>query len=180
MTLEIMAFALGGLLLLTGILGGAFDLKGIKIPKVGTVPRLFAALAGLLLIVLGSEMEYNFVGAGGDNGKTAIEDSANTMAMKSFLDDIRHVVDHKLDEALAASDYEKLTQHASRIENQAQGILEAAVTLDLQTEVNEIKDAAHDLKHAAEERKHEESHHNTDMLKQLLDDLEENIHEILP
>ena len=51
--MEILAFGLGALLLLTGILGGGFELKEVKIPKVGNIARAAASLVGVFSILLG-------------------------------------------------------------------------------------------------------------------------------
>jgi hypothetical protein len=53
MNIAVLAFGLGALLLLVGILGGGFEIKELKIPKVGWPPRLVALLAGACFIVLG-------------------------------------------------------------------------------------------------------------------------------
>jgi len=53
MGIEIVTFIFGGLLLLTGILGGGFDARGLKIPTVAMVPRVIASIAGLVFIVIG-------------------------------------------------------------------------------------------------------------------------------
>jgi hypothetical protein len=44
-------------LLLIGILGGGFEIKELKIPQVGRVPRFLAASVGALFIMLGVGME---------------------------------------------------------------------------------------------------------------------------
>lgn len=53
MTIPLFAFALGALLLFVGVLGGGFEVKELKIPKVGTGVRLLSGIVGLLFIVLG-------------------------------------------------------------------------------------------------------------------------------
>ncbi len=56
MTIEFVAFALGALFLLTGILGGGFELRELKIPRVGWIARTFSTVAGVVLILLGIGM----------------------------------------------------------------------------------------------------------------------------
>jgi hypothetical protein len=56
MPLELVVFALGALLLLTGIIGGGFELKELKIPPVGRVARVLSTAAGAVLILLGIGM----------------------------------------------------------------------------------------------------------------------------
>ncbi len=53
MTLEVVVFIFGALLLLTGILGGGFELKELKIPQVGRWPRIASLLAGIVLVMTG-------------------------------------------------------------------------------------------------------------------------------
>jgi hypothetical protein len=53
MTLQTMSFIFGALLLAVGILGGGFEVKEVKVSNVTTTGRIFAALAGLVFIVLG-------------------------------------------------------------------------------------------------------------------------------
>jgi hypothetical protein len=53
MNIDIAAFLLGGILLSVGILGGGFEIKELKVPKVGTRVRLLSAAAGLVFICVG-------------------------------------------------------------------------------------------------------------------------------
>lgn len=53
MTIEIVSFVFGGILLFVGLLGGGFELKELKIPKVGMGVRAAALVAGVLFICLG-------------------------------------------------------------------------------------------------------------------------------
>lgn len=53
MSIEIVSFAVGSVLVLIGILGGGFEVKEIKIPKVGMGVRIVALLAGGLFVCLG-------------------------------------------------------------------------------------------------------------------------------
>lgn len=53
MTLETLSFILGGVLVLSGILGGGFEAKELKIPKISGWIRLVAVVAGLAFIGLG-------------------------------------------------------------------------------------------------------------------------------
>lgn len=53
MTPELLLFIFGALLILIGILGGGFDVKELKIPKVGAGVRICAILGGLFFIALG-------------------------------------------------------------------------------------------------------------------------------
>ncbi|HWZ97756.1 MAG TPA: hypothetical protein VN025_08355 [Candidatus Dormibacteraeota bacterium] len=53
MTINALVFGFGGILLLVAILGGGFELKEFKIPKVGGAPRVCSGLAGVFFILLG-------------------------------------------------------------------------------------------------------------------------------
>jgi hypothetical protein len=56
MTTDLVLMVIGGLLLGTGILGGGFELKELKVPKVGKVTRFVSTTAGAVLILLGLGM----------------------------------------------------------------------------------------------------------------------------
>jgi len=53
MSTQMAAFAFGCLLLLVAVLGGGFELKELKVPKVGRGSRLISCMFGMLFIVLG-------------------------------------------------------------------------------------------------------------------------------
>src|SRR5579871_4791957 len=53
MNIQIVSFVFGGLLIFVGVLGGGFELKELKVPKVGTGVRVLAAIVGLLFVCLG-------------------------------------------------------------------------------------------------------------------------------
>jgi hypothetical protein len=53
MSIEALTFVLGAVLLLTGILGGGFQIKDLRIPKVDRVPRVAATVCGLGFIGVG-------------------------------------------------------------------------------------------------------------------------------
>jgi hypothetical protein len=53
MTLEVISFAIGGLLIATAIVGGGFEIKEIKMPKVGPGARTGALVVGTLFILMG-------------------------------------------------------------------------------------------------------------------------------
>ena len=50
MTIETLSFILGALLVLAGILGGGFEIKEVKIPKISGVTRFIAMVVGLAFI----------------------------------------------------------------------------------------------------------------------------------
>jgi hypothetical protein len=57
LNIQLITFTFGAMLLLIGILGGGFEIKELKIPQVGRVPRFLAASVGALFIILGVGME---------------------------------------------------------------------------------------------------------------------------
>ena len=72
MSIQLVAFAFGCFLLMVTILGGGFEIKEIKVPKVGGASRLAACLAGALFLCGGirpalvtSMLERGIGGAGG-------------------------------------------------------------------------------------------------------------------
>lgn len=52
MNIQVSAFVFGGILLFVGVLGGGFEVKELKVPKVGIGVRLLSAIVGLLFIGL--------------------------------------------------------------------------------------------------------------------------------
>jgi hypothetical protein len=76
MSPDLLLFAVGGLLLVTGLLGGGFELRELKIPRVGRVARVFATGAGGACIVLGLGLSTTLTEAGGDTRKPAAETAA--------------------------------------------------------------------------------------------------------
>ena len=53
MTLEVISFIIGGLLIATAVVGGGFEIKEIRMPKVGAGARTGALVVGLLFILMG-------------------------------------------------------------------------------------------------------------------------------
>ncbi len=53
MSINIVAFIFGCILILIGIIGGGFELKELKIPKVGSFTRVIAILGGAFFISMG-------------------------------------------------------------------------------------------------------------------------------
>ena len=54
MSPEIVMSILGGVLVLTAILGGGFEVKEIKIPRIGAGSRVMAAAAGTVFLLRGA------------------------------------------------------------------------------------------------------------------------------
>jgi hypothetical protein len=53
MKLNLIAFLFGVILLAISIIGGGFELKELKVPKVSWFPRLISAFVGMFFVVLG-------------------------------------------------------------------------------------------------------------------------------
>lgn len=53
MSIEIVSFVFGGILLFVGVVGGGFELKELKVPKVGMGVRVVSAIVGFLFVCLG-------------------------------------------------------------------------------------------------------------------------------
>ena len=53
MTVQVIAFAFGGILLFVGVIGGGFELKELRVPKVGVGVRVLSTMVGLVFICLG-------------------------------------------------------------------------------------------------------------------------------
>jgi hypothetical protein len=57
MAIQMAVFAFGSLLMLVAILGGGFEVKELKVPKVGRASRLAACACGMLFIFLGIHLD---------------------------------------------------------------------------------------------------------------------------
>jgi len=52
MSIELLSFILGGSLVAIGLLGGGIEVRELKIPAVGQMPRIFSFVAGLAFVGL--------------------------------------------------------------------------------------------------------------------------------
>lgn len=59
MNLATVTFILGGILILVGILGGGFELREMKVPKVNWITRLVAATTGMVFILGAIGLDQN-------------------------------------------------------------------------------------------------------------------------
>ncbi|HLJ26859.1 MAG TPA: hypothetical protein VKY85_09130 [Candidatus Angelobacter sp.] len=66
MTPNTLVLGLGAVLLLVAIIGGGFEIKEFKVPKVGPAPRVLAAIAGMVFIVLGIGLGSTQIGLNQD------------------------------------------------------------------------------------------------------------------
>jgi hypothetical protein len=53
MSIELVSFVFGGLLVFVGLVGGGFEVKELKVPKVGMGVRVVAMIVGVLFVGLG-------------------------------------------------------------------------------------------------------------------------------
>jgi hypothetical protein len=53
MSIELLAFFFGILLLFVAIVGGGFEVRELKVPRVGRIARIVSAVAGVLFLTLG-------------------------------------------------------------------------------------------------------------------------------
>lgn len=53
MDAQTVVLAFGGLLILLGLVGGGFTIKGVALPKIQNVARTLSVIIGLILILLG-------------------------------------------------------------------------------------------------------------------------------
>jgi hypothetical protein len=53
MSIELLAFFFGILLLFVAIVGGGFEVRELKVPRVGRIARMVSAVAGVLFLTLG-------------------------------------------------------------------------------------------------------------------------------
>lgn len=53
MTLDVLLFILGSVLVFSGLIGGGLEIKELKIPKLNTTTRTVAVVGGLMFIALG-------------------------------------------------------------------------------------------------------------------------------
>ena len=72
MSIEIASFVFGGILLFVGLLGGGFEVKELKIPKVGTGVRILAALLGVVFITVG-------IGSHADDSPKPVNNNDNNL-----------------------------------------------------------------------------------------------------
>jgi hypothetical protein len=78
MTVNTVILGFGAVLLLVGILGGGFEIKEFKVPKVGPAPRVLSTVAGAFFVILGVGLQATDVSArGGADKNTYIQPAPN-------------------------------------------------------------------------------------------------------
>jgi hypothetical protein len=66
MSLETMAFVLGGLLICAGVFGGGLEVKELKLPQIGGAARFISGVAGISFVVLALAINLQWVPNGSD------------------------------------------------------------------------------------------------------------------
>jgi len=90
MNVQVIAFGFGGFLLLISVLGGGFELKELKVPKVGIGVRAVSAIVGLLFICLGfsgSDSSTHSTGLSGNGPANVLAASSPQEPVEFFLTD---------------------------------------------------------------------------------------------
>src|SRR5689334_23331138 len=57
MSVNAVILGFGAILLLIGIVGGGFEIKEFKVPKVGPAPRIISAIGGIFFVFLAMGLE---------------------------------------------------------------------------------------------------------------------------
>lgn len=112
---EIVVLMLGGLLLLTAIVGGGFEIKEAKIPKIGGGARALAGIFGVVLILFGINMLYvkepDYKNQGVTNRSPDTNSDAVTFTIKDDLgasqvsEQVRIIIDGRVVGDLTVTEY---------------------------------------------------------------------------
>ena len=84
MSIETMAFVLGGLLLAAGVFGGGLEVKELKLPQIGGVQRLVAAMAGIAFVVLALAINQNWIERKKEGGQSSPTETSKTFATPMY------------------------------------------------------------------------------------------------
>ncbi len=79
MSLDTMSFILGGILVAAALFGGGLEIKELKIPQIGIVARVLAALVGIGFIALAI-----YLNPKKSEQDTKVTDSASTKTTQTF------------------------------------------------------------------------------------------------
>ncbi len=79
MTVNTVILGFGAVLLLVGILGGGFEIKEFKVPKVGPAPRVLSTIAGAFFVILAVGLQASDVSARGGVDKTTYVQPASSV-----------------------------------------------------------------------------------------------------
>jgi hypothetical protein len=84
MSIETMAFILGGLLLAAGVFGGGLEVKEIRLPQIGTAQRLVAAVAGIAFVVLALALNQSWIERKKDGPSSSAADGTKVFEAPMF------------------------------------------------------------------------------------------------
>lgn len=88
MSIQVIAFAFGGLLLFVGLLGGGFEVKELKVPRVGAGVRGMSTMLGAIFVCLGfSQPAAKSQQAARDTGRAEVHDSRGEDPVEFTLSD---------------------------------------------------------------------------------------------
>jgi len=78
MSLETMAFVLGGILFAAGLFGGGLEVKELRLPQIGGTARLLSCLAGIAFIVLALAINQKWIDHKANQNPPATETRTET------------------------------------------------------------------------------------------------------
>ncbi len=80
MSIETMAFVLGGLLIAASVFGGGLEVKELKLPQIGGVQRAVAAVAGVTFVFLALAINQKWMELAKQAALPAAAESTKTFA----------------------------------------------------------------------------------------------------
>ena len=78
MSLETMAFILGGLLIAASVFGGGLEIKELKMPQIGTVQRAVAAVAGMAFVALALAINQKWIEHANESRPASVAEGSKT------------------------------------------------------------------------------------------------------
>jgi len=84
MTPQIVVIVLGSILILAGLLGGGFELKELKMPRIGGPTRVFSLIGGIAILAWGLNMKTQNTGHGHDGSHANKSASKPHMGVLEF------------------------------------------------------------------------------------------------
>src|SRR5215510_12206965 len=78
MSLDTMAFVLGGILIAAGVFGGGLEIKELKLPQIGGAARIIAALVGSAFIALALAINLKWIQRSDESAPPRASDSSKT------------------------------------------------------------------------------------------------------
>lgn len=78
MSLDTMAFVLGGLLIAAGVFGGGLEVKELKLPQIVGTVRLVAVVLGAVFVVMALAINQKWIEQGGESNQPSPTESSKT------------------------------------------------------------------------------------------------------